>query len=265
MRNSTLLCAVLFSHYLGAQSPEEPQQPLELQNPQPTPDSAPPLFLKQEKNGFFIGIEGAFGMSYYNRVSEAPALIMSQNPPFLDVGILGGYQHYFDESASHGIQVALRFVSGLGYGSEFQNTYMDHDHNNNGPIREYERHASHTFIPLKMGVEVQYLWDFFQRPLHVLGLNVGLGYEAGVYWSDFEAFDSKVPDLPLIAKSVFLLQGAYPLIGLHYLYQSHHQFACNYRFGGILGMVSAPQDLLDVASFNLSTQSFFALSYAYKF
>lgn len=280
------------------------------------------------KSGAFIGIEGVLGGTDINFSVSEVDIYSSEYPDRIydvvlphklnitfDMGLVGGYQHYFGESQRHGIKVSAHLYSGFG-----NNYNMLYD----PPVEvinySYETQSSDgakmtvtntgtakttgkvivSYIPIKFGFDVKYLWDFLQRGKHTLGLNVGLGYEFDAYINGKEkvssiydsetknSIDAKVTQHHDEDQKDYKLDniysnGIYPVIGLHYYY-GHHQFELMYRFGGIFDQVTSKNAYHDSDSdtFNgknglitettdethkivLNTQSYLTINYAYRF
>lgn len=231
------------------------------------------------KNGWFIGVEGVLGADTLNDTlfdqdtcdgttqCSNTILFTASNTTF-DLGFIGGYQHYFGSSQKHGIKVSAHIYSGFGNNWEFSSV---------DPSSK-KVSGSISYIPIKFGFDVKYLYDFLQRGKHTLGLNVGLGYEFDFYINgkskqDYFGFDY------LQGLDNIFLNSLYPVIGLHYYY-GHHQFELMYRFGGILDELGRKQvyydsykipskdnSLTSITSYNISllNQSYLTLNYAYRF
>ncbi|MCE3037150.1 outer membrane protein [Helicobacter sp. faydin-H20] len=223
---------------------------------------------QKEKNGFFLGVEAELGsMDYlrYTTNSEIPSDTFNYNDTNITFngGLLLGYQHYFDANAKHGIKVSSHLYSGIGY--EINNFIQKIDSNQSKTIE-----TTHSFIPIKFGVDVKYLYDFLNRDNHSLGLNAGLGYEVDYYLENFLTNNAGFS----YSNNNILVQGVYFTIGLHYLFKKHHLFEMNYRLGGIFGLINH-QNIEQINNennlksqigvYNLHTQSYLTISYAYKF
>lgn len=280
------------------------------------------------KNGGFIGVEGVLGggdlnfsvsevdtysSEYSNRIYDV--VVPHKLNVTFDMGLVGGYQHYFGDSQRHGIKVSAHLYSGFG-----NNYNMLYD----PPVEvindSYETQSSDgtmmtvtntgtaktttkvivSYIPIKFGFDVKYLYDFLQRGKHTLGLNVGLGYEFDAYINgkekvsfirDSETTDSissKVTQHHYEDQKDYNLDniysnGIYPVIGLHYYY-GHHQFELMYRFGGIFDQVTSKnayhnsdsdtfkdknglitETIDETHKIVLNTKSYLTINYAYRF
>lgn len=232
------------------------------------------------KNGGFIGVEGVLGGDILNdtlydqdtcdgKTQCSNTILFTASNTTFDLGLVGGYQHYFGDSQRHGIKVSAHIYS--GFGNNWELSSID-------PMSGEKIAGTISYIPIKFGFDVKYLWDFLQRGQHTLGLNVGLGYEFDSYINGkskqnyFGFDDSENLD------SIFL-NSFYPVIGLHYYY-GHHQFELMYRFGGIIDEFGKKQVYYDsfqivgnissltaITSYNISllNQSYLTINYAYRF
>lgn len=230
------------------------------------------------KNGAFIGVEGVLGADTINdtlyeqdtcdgKTQCSQTILFTASNTTFDLGLVGGYQHYFGDSERHGIKVSAHLYSGFGNSWELSSVSPLFGNSITGTI---------SYIPIKFGFDVKYLYDFLQRGKHTLGLNVGLGYEFDSYINGKSESNGFHQDLDNI-----FLNGVYPVIGLHYYYR-HHQFELMYRFGGIFSELGSKQvyydsepittvdpesNLTSVTSFNISllNQSYLTINYAYRF
>ncbi|MCE3039375.1 outer membrane beta-barrel protein [Helicobacter anatolicus] len=239
----------------------------------------------KDKNGFFLGVEVVLGSSYTRYMTEAlynSAFNYSNRSTTFDGGLLLGYQWYFGETQKHGLKLSSHLYSGFGRGYNKSNKTHVSIRDSGG----YHLYAdiNHTLIPIKVGFDIKYLWDFLEKKNHILGLNVGLGYEFSYYFSNFNAKRSLFhKETPTLSRDIWeptpsnlINQEIYPTIGLHYNYK-HHQMELNYRFGGILRIHNSrtllkekaqePDGLIvsDLARLRFLTQSYIALNYAYRF
>lgn len=233
------------------------------------------------KNGGFIGVEGVLGgvdvnFNYYEqdtcdgKTQCSEIIPMTASNTTFDLGLMGGYQHYFGKSQRHGIKVSAHLYS--GFGNSWQLSSIDPLLGGKGSIDDIKYTIS--YVPVKFGFDVKYLYDFFERGKHTLGLNVGLGYEFDSYVNGKSEDDGFKEDIDNI-----FLNSFYPVVGLHYYY-GHHQFELMYRFGGILDELGSKQVyyyseplttgmnyLLLVTSYDISllNQSYLTINYAYRF
>lgn len=194
-------------------------------------------------------------------------LFTASNTTF-DLGLVGGYQHYFGDSQRHGIKVSAHVYS--GFGNSWESSSID-------PMTYEKVTGTVSYIPVKFGFDVKYLWDFLEIGKHTLGLNVGLGYEFDSYINGKtkqDYYSNNLTDLDNI-----FLNSFYPVIGLHYYY-GHHQFELMYRFGGIIDEAGNKQvyydsypiaenmnNLTSTISYNVSllNESYLTINYTYRF
>lgn len=90
----------------------------------------------------------------------------------LNLGVMGGYQYYFKSYPDQGLRTTLHFNAGV-------------------------------LEKFNAGLDLTYLWDFFHRNKHSLGLSAGLG----------------------VGSHKFII---YPALGLHYYYKSIHMFQLSF-------------------------------------
>ncbi|PAF53949.1 hypothetical protein BKH42_02990 [Helicobacter sp. 13S00482-2] len=243
------------------------------------------------KNGFFVGIEGVLGTSKGDLTLDFRNLTPEKKDPFplffsakakttLDLGFLWGYQHYFGDSLKHGIKVSLHTYS--GFGNSWQNK---HSLNDKGGI--YKSTSIISYIPMKFGADIKYVWDFLEIGKHTLGVNLGVGYEFDFYLNGKEAmslncsesdsgcnlsekfFNDRTRHIDSMFSNHF-----YPVIGMHYYYKQH-QFELMYRFGGIIPQTGnniiktvTKEGILVgdlVMSVKLINQSYFTMNYSYRY
>lgn len=210
------------------------------------------------KNGGFIGVEGVLGSGDLTILGDTKPniLFLSKSNTTFDLGLVGGYQHYFGDSQRHGIKLSAHLYSGFGNSWEF---FFDDKTSSGATIT---KSGTMSYIPIKFGFDVKYLWDFLQRGQHTLGLNVGLGYEFDSYINGKSESNGFHQDLDNI-----FLNGFYPVVGLHYYY-GHHQFELMYRFGGILNEQTTKVIVDDIdltQTITLNTKSYLTINYAYRF
>ncbi|PAF44840.1 hypothetical protein [Helicobacter sp. 11S02596-1] len=212
---------------------------------------------KDSKNGFFVGVEGNVSgekmtMFVYENKDFTNVTAGEATSTFFEGGLVGGYQHYFGQTQRHGIKVSAHLYSGYDAWK----------------LNMFDRTNIISYIPIKLGLDVKYLWDFWQiDKQQTLGLNVGLGYQFDYYTGGKGKEGNQTFD------SIFT-SDFYPVVGLHY-YLSRHQFELLYRFGGIFGMSSDKKRIYQKIDENdnyynrlevkLLTQSYLTFNYAYRF
>lgn len=208
------------------------------------------------KNGGFIGVEGVLGggdITLQIGDTKPKIFFLSKSNTTFDLGLVGGYQHYFGDSQRHGIKISAHLYSGFGNSWELSSI---------NPMNREKTTGTISYIPIKFGFDVKYLYDFLQRGQHTLGLNVGLGYEFDSYIngkSDSNGFHQDLDNI--------FLNGFYPVVGLHYYY-GNHQFELMYRFGGILNEQTTKVVFDDIdltQTITLNTKSYLTINYAYRF
>lgn len=219
-------------------------------------DNTPIIKISKEesKSGFFIGLEGVIGSRRYLIYTIDPEVINGggnfrddTTSATFDGGLLLGWQKYFGQTQRHGIKLSVHLYSGFGY------SYTIGTNSN-----------THVLIPIKVGADLKYLWDFWDNKKHILGFNAGAGYEFDYYLGKISSRDARL-STGFGSEYSITSGGFYPTIGLHYVYNRHHQFELNYRFGGIFAMLGAKNIFNDISRVNLYHFSYLTLNYAYRF
>lgn len=198
-----------------------------------------------------------------------------------DGGLLLGYQKYFGESAKHGLKFSTHLYSGVGYELSLKGK----------PVLltiPVDISTTVNYIPIKVGIDIKYLWDFLEKGKSALGLNVGFGYEFDYYIGNFSLeFKSSVLDAGGSVLIDNIASTIYPTIGLHYVYNKHHSFEINYRFGGMITFFGSKTSnpffkttskkiggaipsnnvmyFTDGIKHTIAMSNFFIFNYAYKF
>ncbi|WP_104697998.1 MULTISPECIES: hypothetical protein [unclassified Helicobacter] len=238
---------------------------------------------KKTKTGILAGIELGLGGGNGN------GKVRQENIPFLTPGythyditpfifntkVFGGYQKYFGKDEKLGFNV--KGSLGVGYlHHKFDNTKTIVDDGKvEGKNPSYDFATS--YMPLSFGVEANFLYDFWERNEHTLGLNVGLGYSF-VY-----GINTNITPLPDIGLSSSVLNGITdkniyyslisPKVGIHYYY-GRHQLEFNFSFDTAFGETKNVNvyDLMPsvkgVKLFFITNPNYFYtfnLSYAYRF
>lgn len=217
------------------------------------------------QNGWFLGVEGSTGKFHANTifgstVANHNTRLPNRSSATFDLGIIGGYQHYFGYLQKHGIKVSAHFQ----YGTK-----------NNWNITDIKGNASlvmdFSYMPIRSGLDVKYIYDFYQQNRHTVGLNIGLGYGVDSYVKG----DVLVKVITLGNTTVgaseslkdLFAQGVYPVIGFHYYY-SNHQFEILYRGGGILDIKGNGETTIAnllIFKKTLASTSYLTLNYTYRF
>ncbi|PAF42162.1 hypothetical protein [Helicobacter sp. 11S03491-1] len=220
---------------------------------------------KDSKNGFFLGVEGNLGKFIFTPYDTESTFFQPSLSTTFDIGLVGGYQHYFGESQRHGLKVSAHLYSGY-ISSNLDTKINQRDSDGNLTSNLIALRSSYSYIPIKVGLDVKYLWDFFEKGKHTLGLNVGLGYEFSVYTGGKIMTKSIDGYLKTNKINNIFSNMIYPVIGLHYYY-GHHQFEVMYRYNSVnKGFV-----LLKNIDYNycqkatIGSFSYLTLNYAYRF
>lgn len=182
-----------------------------------------------DKSGFFLGVEGNLTQNKVTQsVYEIPKnayWLTNQGSLGFDVGAKFGYQQYFLDF------LGLRLGTYLGVGVPFQQEF--NVANPDGVIVGLKS----DFLPIRLGVDIDILFDFFEFDEHIVGVSVGGGYRYNHYFSlentkNFRIAETNVTHLADFEISNLSGYEFYPQIGLHYYYEEEHQFEIIYRFGG---------------------------------
>lgn len=240
------------------------------QTPQPTTKP-------KEKSGFTFGIEANFGSSQISQYSILSMVLVRETTYGLDSfafdgGITFGYQHYFGESQKFGIGTSVY----LGVGNPIEGKFGMGLENFPIDLAFYQLNTS--YIPLKMGFEVNFLWDFWESGEHTLGLIAGAMYRfAYLFAKDGEIIaqdnvDGTSVSLGSTKISNQMIHTFAPQIGLAYNY-ANHQFSLKYRFGGILASLSDTLndnivimgDNIGVVKTQIKTSDYLSIGYSYRF
>ena len=232
---------------------------------------------KSSKSGVLLGIETGIGWGvsgargYFDKYTAG-----NQNDPkgyvFYDgknsynkMNLFVGYQKYFGEKEILGFDVKVK--GGIGLLSNLltnQKTYYE-DGTMEG--RDPEMDAIFLYTPFSAGIEANFLYDFFQKNNHTLGMSAGLGYDF-VYGANFYADFVTTQPSHLIEKNISLSLLS-PKLGLHYYYK-HHQFGLKLSFDKAFGknVTKIKEDIVSEGANFESIFNFFIttnLSYTYRF
>ena len=239
------------------------------------------------KDGLIVGVDWSLGQGVGS--AEAKFKLEMANKPIGngdDTGLFKnstltnslklflGFQRYSAQNPALGFNIKAK----LGAGLAMMDSVMKSWESSAGSFLPPQgtEGATSLQIPLTLGVEGNFLYDFFKRGAHTLGLNVGLGVEVayskavqanvkGSYSSFFfkEAFERNGMSYALLS----------PKVGLHYYY-GRHQFGLDMSFDKVLNksffsvQVESPDpDLILDESLNTKLNYFFTLgfNYAYRF
>lgn len=155
------------------------------------------------KSGFILGIEASFGFP----ITYDGSLTILHTSSIMG-GIYTGYQHYFDEN------FGIKILFGI--------------HDATPVIAQFEQNITISAIPLWIGGRVDLLWDFWESPLHSVGIKTGIEYAFESYRSREAKIDQTKQSLSSITQ-----HNLYPLIGFYYRYKKM-EFSLDYRFFGAL-------------------------------
>ena len=186
-----------------------------------------------------------------------------------------GFQRYSAQNPALGFNIKAK----LGAGLAMMDSAMTYFRSSVGdmPIPQDIEKATSLQIPLTLGVEGNFLYDFFKRGAHTLGLNVGLGVEVA-YSKAVQANIRSDFGLTPFLKEAFERNGmSYallsPKVGLHYYY-GRHQFGLDMSFDKVLNksffglqMETSIANTLFEQTLNTKLNYFFTLgfNYAYRF
>lgn len=163
---------------------------------------------------------------------------INNNSPSFDGGIKLGYQYYFDKEAlgikqAYGIGIGLYIGAGIPISGETYATFNPQDPQD--PNRGLSYILKSSYIPIRTGIDINFLWDFWEKGNHTLGLSAGFRYKFSYYknteaeWSNSRGevasevnADNSYEDL--------MIHSFIPKIGLHYYYDNH-QFEITTSFG----------------------------------
>ncbi|MCE3038041.1 outer membrane beta-barrel protein [Helicobacter anatolicus] len=236
----------------------------------------PLLFFMQAlfaKDGFFVGAEMQLGNTNIKEkvcgercANGQPSIneyiYTDSKSTSFDAGLLLGYQHLFDEKKAHGLKASLHLYGGTGY----KISSKAHD------FYSFEL----NYIPIKTGLDLAYIFNFYNQEEHKVGFSVGVGYEVDVYLPSNGKY-SHYPILgPANLKTKNLIaHGIYPTLGFYYILKQHHKFEINYRYTGLIKQINpddsiivnsqVDKDKLDPITHKLQYNNYFVLNYSYIF
>lgn len=238
---------------------------------------------KLDKNGVLVGVDLGFGFGGGGRSSAVADLnnnlvrvvnfdtsIKSFNAGKLFVG----YQKYSEDVR----QIGLNVKAALGVGGYELRHAMVSDRTNWGENPTDGQTIVENFVPLSVGIEANFLYDFYEEGKSVVGLNLGLGYEFVHTFNTGVKFDSRLNE-PFLSMygglfdkremNYFLLT---PKVGLHYYYD-RHQIGIDVRFSKVLNIDAPTVKRVKTEAYDgqsmfraeLSDFLAFGLNYAYRF
>ena len=237
------------------------------------------------KDGLIVGVDWSLGQGVGS--AEGVSALVIANQPVTDgssssfsnstltnsLKLFLGFQRYSEQNPALGFNIKAKLGAGLAMMDSAMKSW-ESSGNIVLPPQGTEG-ATSLQIPLTLGVEGNFLYDFFKRGAHTLGLNVGLGVEvayskavqANVRGSYSSLFFKEV--LERNGMSYALLS---PKVGLHYYY-GRHQFGMDMSFDKVLNksffsvqLEPDPGLIIDEA-LNTKLNYFFTLgfNYAYRF
>ena len=254
--------------------------PLQPPPPQDKIESTTPETLeikKSSKSGVLLGIEAGIGWGigksrgYYDNYVAG-----NQNDPnvysFYDskssyskMNLFVGYQKYFGEKEILGFDIKVK--GGIGLLSNLSLHQKSYYENGNMEGRAPDLDAIFLYTPFSVGIEANFLYDFFQKNNHTLGMSAGLGYDL-VYGVNLYTNIIEPENLHLLQNKNLILSILSPKLGLHYYYK-HHQFGLKLSFDKAFGKnVASVKETDDNNSNFESIFNFFittSLSYTYRF
>lgn len=224
------------------------------------------------KSGFFIGTQAGFSntillANVWTNDSMNPQLNKGhQISNFtLDAGIKIGYQYYFGKSQAFGFKTSM--YAGIG-------TPLSPEIDMDIPAEPFYHKA--LYLPIKAGIDFNFLWDFFEDDDETIGLTAGFYYSFNHYSSlknknnVFLRPSNQVhyePSLRNIDFPSLNIHEFSPQIGIHY-YLGSHQFELNYQFGGLLGAKSKSKKIFWeeflVIDTSLLNANYFSFNYTYR-
>ncbi|PAF46207.1 hypothetical protein BKH46_08490 [Helicobacter sp. 12S02634-8] len=198
------MLSMLFSASFGTQAPQ----------------TNTPFADKDPKSGFFAGIDLSLANFSYSD-SGSPISIDSEIRTSFNYGLKGGYQLYFNPR--HGVRIGAHLNMG---------SYNVYDKGTNTttytstPTLEYDNKAS--YYGLRYGIDVDYLYDFYNAHQTSIGLSAGFGYELANFLGGKITSvttpitpTAKTPATIRTTKNSLFGTGAYFNLGTHYYFLNH--------------------------------------------
>lgn len=227
---------------------------------------------KSSKSGILLGVEAATGWGagesegyLGDQLGLSERSFFESKSSYSKINLLVGYQKYFGEKETLGFDIKAK--GGIGLLSNLslhQASYLG-----NGIIgRVPKLDTLFLYTSFSAGIEANFLYDFFQKNNHTLGMSAGLGYDF-VYGKNFYTNATDPEDAHLLQNKNISLSILSPKLGLHYYYK-HHQFGLKVSFDKAFGknVASAQDPESSEAIYWESKFNFFVtthLSYAYRF
>lgn len=206
---------------------------------------------EKSKTGFFGGIDiGA--INFNDSITER-----FLKPVFL-YGLRGGYQFY--GSARYGVRAGIH-LNMAGYSVDIPSA----------------RSSQKTKIfGLRYGIDVDYLYDFYDDSRITIGLSAGLGYEFANYFAHIKTTSTTTrpygPSIPTDQNLNLFGGGAYLRLGLHTYYlnqQIEIGISRPFGFGGSDSSYPSygqAKDLTSLISYaNVFTSTSFYFTYTYRY
>lgn len=241
------------------------------------------------KDGLIVGVDWSLGQGVGS--AEAKFKLEMANKPIGngdDTGLFKnstltnslklflGFQRYSAQNPALGFNIKAKLGAGLAMMDSVMKSWESSGVSVLPP--QGTEKATSLQIPLTLGVETNFLYDFFKRGAHTLGLNVGLGVEVAYSKAAQANIRSDFGLASFLLKEAFERNGmSYallsPKVGLHYYY-GRHQFGMDMSFDKVLNksffsvQVESPDpDLILDESLSTKLNYFFTLgfNYAYRF
>ncbi|WP_341462743.1 outer membrane beta-barrel protein [Helicobacter trogontum] len=126
---------------------------------------------------------------------------------------------------------------------------------------------------MKTGLDLSYIFNFYNQGVHEVGFGVGIGYGVNTYFSSNGQITDFLNEISILKARNLIIHGVYPTLGFYYTLQQHHKFEINYRYTGFIQQ-SRPDDTIVLESsgkalgpiyHKLQYSSYFVLNYSYIF
>lgn len=228
-----------------------------------------------------LGIEAGIGwgigksIGYYdeytgNQLNSKGYILYDDKAAYNKMNLFVGYQKYFGEKEILGFDVKVK--GGIGLLSNLLMNQRAYYEDGSIDERDPDLDVVFLYVPLSAGIEANFLYDFFQKNDHTLGMSAGLGYDF-VYGVNFYAnranTDAFTEDFKHMTDKNIILSVLSPKLGLHYYYK-HHQFGLKLSFDKAFGKNTArlkDTTLGDTGNWENEFNFFIttSLSYTYRF